>query len=314
MLPSVWARPPGAHTLCRRCAGTNNTWYGVGLGNEFITIPPTDPNYAPAPSTYYISVFGWGANSTFSLTAVELTNPSAVYLLDGQPQAGLTSAAHTFSYFIFNVTTDGNAIADLDVFASPLSGDVDLYISNRVTIDVRTGNVVPVYPQVNCARPLVPTGCALWVVDNTTFTWSSTYSGIPDFVTIAKAFLQPGQQLIVGVLASTPDAPGNPAPASSFSVTAVSATNMVDLQDGVAVMGTVAPSAYKYYSFVTTSFGSDVIITGVTLRGAIDVFVSETNTHPARGASTWNTTSNGGGIQRNDVVYIPFSTLSVACR
>lgn len=259
-------------------------------------------------------MFGWGANSTFSLTAVELTNPSAVFLLDGQPQAGLTPAAHAFSYFVFNVTGDVNAIADLDVFATPLAGDVDLYISNRVTVDVRTGNVVPVYPQVYCARALVPAGCALWVVDNTTYTWSSTYSGIPDFVTVGKTFLQPAQQLIVGVLASTPDAPGNPAPASQFSVTAVSATNLVDLQDGVSVMGTVRPSAYKYYSFTTTSFGADVIITGTALRGAIDIFVSETNTRPARGASTWNTTSSGGGIQQNDVVYIPFGTLSQACR
>lgn len=218
---------------------TDGTWVAAGMGFEIINIATSDPNYV-AGGTYAIGVYGWSGNCTFSLTVLQTASGASINLIDGQQQVGQTPAGHTFSYFTYTVSSDASSLTSIDFVATPLQGDVDLYISTNGQ-----------KPAVYCATPdpTAPSGCAEYNVQAGTFQYSSVGSGVADFVTVPASTLTPEMTLIVGVLATTPDDSrmGMAAPASTFSVVGVSGNALLELPDGIAIVGAVASPGFKYY-------------------------------------------------------------------
>ncbi|RYY38844.1 hypothetical protein EON62_00200 [archaeon] len=294
----------------------NYDWAGAGFMNEFVRIHTTDAAYVAPPGTYYISVYGWGATNSYSLVVTQEVASFPVRLLNGQPQAGRTLTSHSFRYYMYNVSQDLSTAQSIDFIATPLRGDVDLYISTVGAYNPASGFVEPVFPSVSCEAymPDFPSVCASWVVNPYTYTWSSVNSQMVDYITVPTTTLSAGQMLIVGVLATTPDSGGGIlAPVSTYVLTGASTDAWVDLQDGVPTAGIVVASGSKYYTLTLTAANVDIAISAHTTRGALDLYVSESDQHPSAGSSQWNATSSGGFVPF-DNVYIPFGTLSGSCR
>lgn len=217
----------------------DGTWVAAGMGFEIINIATSDPNYV-ADGTYTIGVYGWNGNATFSLVVLQTANGASINLIDGQQQVGQTPAGHTFSYFTYTVSADASSLTSIDFVATPLQGDVDLFISTNGQ-----------RPAVYCATPdpTAPSGCGEYNVQAGTYAYSSVGSGVADFVTVPASVLTPEMTLIVGVLATTPDDTRMDlvAPASTFSVVGVSGNGLLELPDGIAVVGAVASPGFKYY-------------------------------------------------------------------
>jgi hypothetical protein len=232
----------------------NTTWAGVSLGNEVIVISNSDPNFIMAPATYYIGVYGWQGNCSFTVTAVEMSSKYNVTLVDGQPQGGQTPTGHAISYFTYKVPSPA---MDIDILAVPFTNDVDLYVS-----------VTSQFPQATCSVP-VGSQCS---VQFGTYQYSSVSSGIADFVTVPKAALTPGQTIIIAVFASTPAPnPGDLGPPSSFSVTASTIATVTQLQDGVPTAGGAGPKVYKYYTFATTTDSADLVVSATVDIGTSSI-------------------------------------------
>lgn len=280
---------------------TADCWIAAGIGPEMITIKSSDPHYQDAPALYNIGVYGWAGNASFTITAVEMTDSYSIDLEDGQPQYQ-QSEPHAFTYFTYDVPVSALDISPVDFLTTPLQGDVDLFIS-----------VSGAYPQVHCVTldPTAPQGCSEYGVVAGTYAFSSVGSNVADFVTVPVNAQTPGNKIIVGVLATTPDESrfSQLAPPSTFSVVAVSGNGILELQDGLAVVGSVAKSAYKYYSYEISNWGMDLSIVGQATVGSIDLFVSEVAQNPGPSANTWNSTGRGG-VNSRDVIYL--SALDIA--
>ena len=282
---------------------TNFTWYSAGFASEVITVQPTDPNYAAPPSTYYIGVYGYYSNATFTITPLELMPQATIALASGQPQAGATPAGHTMAYFTFNVSSNASEVFDVDLLATPLVNDVDIYVST----------VPGVFPMPRCNGTIGPTGCRLWVVDPATYTLSNVgQSANVDFLTVPAARQTVGTAFIVAIFATTVDTHTGRAGPSTFVVTATLAGSATELQTGVPVQGVVQPGGMRKYMFDTTAFGSDLVVSATLESGAVTLYASE-SWQVGPGSSTWNSSANGG-IVTATVVYIPFTSLSPACQ
>jgi hypothetical protein len=292
----------------------NYTWAAASDADEIIRIGTADPNFRAPPAWYAIGVYGWGGNTSFSVLArMDAANFTAK-LSDGVPQAA-SAAPHSFAYFSYTLAPKppGATHVGVDIAVSPQLGDTDLYVSNLTTTGPG-GTTVPVFPQVVCTYRLSTGKCGLYGVDKSTYTWSSANQGTQDFVSISRAAINPGQAIVIGVLATTPDLPSGAAPDPSvFSVVAASGDTAMVLPTGVQVPGAVTASAYKYYSYTVSAWNMDIVI-AATVRsgGAVDIYVAEGFT-PGFGNSTWNT-SVPTGIIRDKYVLIPFSSLSPACQ
>jgi hypothetical protein len=302
-------------TVARPTTGSY-TWSAATGADEVIPIGTNDPNYLPPPNYYMIGVFGWAGNNTFTvLVRMDNAANGTARLVDGTPQAGY-ALAHTFAYFSFNMSTQyplGKPFPGLDVAVIPQTGDVDLYISNITTIGAN-GLPALVYPRVICTYYLASGRCGVYSVDKTTYTWSSTQSGVQDFVSLPPSILYPGEGFIIGVLATTLDRPNGLLPDPSvFSVVAATGTNTMLLPSGVSVPGAVQANQYKYYRYPVTLWGMDIIVSAqIKSGGSLDIFVGESYV-PSNGNSTWNTTS-GQGILKDKFVVVPWTALSASCQ
>lgn len=235
----------------------NATWEAIGFGDEIVTISTSDPSFQNAPATYYVGVYGAAENCSFTITAVQTTPTYTIALSEGQPQAG-QSPAHSFSYFTFQVpyTTPLNPIT---VVASPTINDVDIYVST----------VASVFPTVYCVTPdpNSPSGCDEYAVTTSTYNFSSVQSQQMDFLSLPPSALVPGQTIIIGVLATTMDAPNGVAPPSTFNVIAASSNGIIELPNGVAVGGVVGAAESAFYKFPVVEYGTDIVVSASTFAG-----------------------------------------------
>jgi len=293
-------------------------WSPLQATAQVAFIPTSDPNYVPPPfGIYYIGVIGWGSiNATFTLLATAVgTGPAVrpVILQDGQPQA-FFSLPHMMSYFSFNMSSWyplNQPFPGLDIFAIPQTGDVDVFISN---ITDAYGNVV--YPVAKCLYYVITGVCSYWGADPATYTWSSMDSGVTDFISISPLALYAGQQVGIGVLATTPNGipSGAPPAPSVFSVTASTGAVIIALQPGVPTPGIVTARLAKYYKFTLTVYGADYLVSADVQTGSMDLFAAEgaITSRPGPGNNTYNTTQ-GGGILRDKLLRMPWASLSNAC-
>lgn len=294
----------------------NYTWSAITGDDEVVVITTADPAYPQVFSAFAIGVYGWGGNTSFTVVARMERPGAATRLIDGMPQAGY-SLPHSMSYYLFNMSKTyplGRPFPGLDIAAMPEQGDVDLYVSN-ITTPNPDGSTSFVFPKVICTWVLSTGACALYGVDRTTYTWSSTMTGVQDLIAIPPSQLYLGEGLVIGVLATSPDGPNGVAPKPSvFSVIAATGATTMTLQTGVQFPGVVRASQYKYYRYSLSAWGMDIVVnTAVLTGGSLDIFVAE-NFIPSNGNSTWNTTSKSGGILKDKYVVVPFTSLSPRCQ
>ena len=290
--------------------GSNsNLWSSATPGPELITVLASDPSF-PAALNFTLAVFGYGAAGGAAAQGTVLAQGAGgtITLLPGYEQAQLVPP-HGMALFALPVGTfaPAGANAEFDVVATPLSGDVDAYVS-----------VSGVAPAAVCAAPAappVPGNCSEWTVAPTTYNYSSAaaaVSGVGGFVAVPGAALAPATPLVVGVLGTSPDGYFL-APPSLFTVVAQSASAPLRLNNGVPVAGVVTAGAVRRYNFTFYAAASDVVIAAEFSAGALDLYASATVPAPGPGASTWNTSTTGGFIGRRRVLYIAGAALAAAC-
>ena len=233
---------------------------------------------------------------------------ASITLLPGIEQAQL-APPHGFAMFTMPPGTFAGAwarSAEFDVVSTPLSGDVDVYVS-----------VAGVSPAVTCAVPApgAPGNCNEWAPVPGTYNYSSAAAaaaGVGGFVGVPVAALGASTPLVVGVLGTSPDG-YFVAPPSLFTVVAQSAAAALRLNNGVPVSGIVGPTAVRTYNFTFYSSATDVVLAAEFSTGSLDLFASATIATPGPGANTWNSTARGGFLGRRRLLYIGASDLAAAC-
>jgi hypothetical protein len=292
----------------------NYTWSSIGYGDEVVIIRSNDPNYLAPPGIYYISVYGDSVNTTFSIEASAITANYSTLLRDGQPQAG-AAPPHGMRHFNFIFSnSSGTLRTGVDISVAPLSGDVDLYVSN-LTYTGSDGRRHIIVPSPLCYNYDITGSCISWGVDPTTYTWSSTRSGTHDYVSIPPNEIQRfGQFLSIGVFNTAPDDPSGNATWAFFEIVAATGNIALQLPAGVAIEGSALGNQAKYYKFDIALYGNDLLFVANTRSGALSLYAAEgtVTDRPNQYNYTYNDTRTG--FVRDDIIYVPWSSLSAACK
>ncbi len=99
-------------------------WMATSDGGDAVSIMPS--THGAGDTTFYVGVTAYGAPATFLITA-SLDDP--VTLLDGQPLDASAIAGQTRLYKLL-VGGGGARPHDIKVTATPLAGNVDLFITS----------------------------------------------------------------------------------------------------------------------------------------------------------------------------------------
>jgi hypothetical protein len=264
----------------------------VGSGVERISFQWTDlpecvANLSPVGSnpgscSIYIAVFGYGANSTFTVVG-DITYNSTQYteLVDGQPQ-GMTLAGGTWTYFYARVNFPPTQT--YSVYVRTASGDPDLYIATD--------------------------GAGLPTTTPPHYQYSSNHASGDEYVDIAPGTsgYNSSTIMVAGVYAwGTAQ--------STFTITYASASVVVGLAAGVAQSGFLLAGQYAYYSFPAAAPSQPTTWAVTALAGDPDIYVGvwpplQQRYRPTVATHTWAAFSDSS----DTIVIQPYPTDPGACR
>ena len=251
-----------------------------------VRIEPSDfsGSCASFPCEFYVGVFGFGVASEFTITVTAGDNDDTIWLLESVPQVG-SAKDWTFRYYAVSLQPHGAGWSlmlcvftqfnasyidaahrqAVEFVATPLSGDVDLYVSNTVRLapswmcclafqSLCSLNVSAFQPNFHSPiqRPVLPTvvckkhatsspssPCVQYEVQN--YDKSSRELGSQERVWFDNTYTYP--LFVVGVLATTYDG----ASTSEFEVTAYLSGDVVTLTEAVPMSDLVEDRNYKDY-------------------------------------------------------------------
>ena len=106
-------------------------WALTTIGNDSITISVNDAN-AQFPATYTIGVYGFGAESIYTLLVTQAGTVNL--LLDGISQYNHITA-HTMQLYEFDPSSYPWPPVDVEITVTPISGSVQLYVAQGSSAD-----------------------------------------------------------------------------------------------------------------------------------------------------------------------------------
>lgn len=252
----------------------DNTWYSDYMGGDVVTIRDA------ASGVYYIGVTGF-TNATFSIVAhVEMEDEGILQQLnEGVPQHGFVNATH-IKYYQFHI---GDISELLDIIATPLSGDIDLYV-NECPEDVAFGSCDGLEGSTDY-RPGKERPLSQSDYKSVTNIWRES-------IEIQKTCVR--CSYIIAVVGATDF--------SEYSIVASVESSVITLQDGVPVRDFVQKGRYEYFMVSVLEAHRDLTISVTPFTGDPDLYVSLTP-FPNTTSYTWSHRSYG-----TDTVTIPYAS------
>ena len=116
-------------------------WSLTTIGNDSVTITANDTN-AQFPGWYFIAVYGFGAESIYTLLVTQ--SATINLLLDGITQYNHITA-HAMQLYEFDPSSVNWPPVDVEITVTPISGSVQLFVQQD-----HDSNYQPVQPSLNC--------------------------------------------------------------------------------------------------------------------------------------------------------------------
>lgn len=249
---------------CQNASNKCWTSQGYGPASEVIVVTNADPNYCAPPAVYFLGVYGFQSNASFSILAREDQNGSVI-LIDGQPIMDVVDDFTTNAYtFVIPALQPG-----ADVTLTPLVGDADLYVALNGQPASPLNFQYASYAQQGTDQVFL----------------RYTDSILPTYCNIRQDC-----RIQVGVFGFT---------AALFTLVAQSTSNSL-LIEGIPQQGGVLPGEYAYYVFEQVDPTVAVVFQLTATSGDPDLFVSNSFssniTQPNVTASTWRREFVGGDV------------------